>query len=96
MVTTVLQAAVAEDKWSLLAEIYGKETSNLPPEIVQTSLLQGAKERTTWQIVTVWESREALDAMRASGEIPAGVRMFRMAGAEPSLTIFDVLVTASK
>ena len=94
MVTTVLQATVAEDMWGLLAEIYSRETANLPPEIAQTSLLQGAKERTTWQIVTVWKSREALDAMRASGETPAGVRMFRMAGAEPSLTIFDVLLSA--
>jgi hypothetical protein len=94
MVTTVLQATVSEEKWNLLAEIYGREISKLPPEIVQTSLLQGTKDRTTWLIVTVWRSREALDAMRSSGETPAGVRMFRMAGAEPGLTIFDVVASA--
>jgi hypothetical protein len=94
MVTTVLQATVSEEKWNLLEEIYDREISNLPPTIVQTSLLQGTQERTIWQIVTVWKSREALDEMRSSGETPAGVRMFRMAGAEPGLTIFDVIATA--
>ena len=96
MVTTVLQAVVPEDMWSVLEEVYRKETPDLPPEIVQTSLLQSAKDRTIWQIVTVWKSREALDEMRSSGEVPAGIRMFRMAGADPVLTIFDVLVSAPK
>jgi heme-degrading monooxygenase HmoA len=41
-------------------------------------------------VVTVWASQEALDAYRTSVETPEGVRMFRAAGAEPSLKVFDV------
>jgi hypothetical protein len=43
-----------------------------------------------WKILSVWKSREALDEMRNSGETPTGVLMFRSAGADPQLSIFDV------
>jgi len=95
MVTTVLEATVAQEKWSLLEETYRGEATQLPPQMVSTSLLQGTKDRTIWQIVSVWKSREALEEMRSSEEIPAGIRMFRMTGAEPSLTVYDVLVSAT-
>jgi hypothetical protein len=42
-----------------------------------------------WRIETLWESRQALDAMRGTGT-PRGVQIFRAAGAEPSLTVLDV------
>ena len=46
-------------------------------------------------VVTVLaSSRAALDAMRQTGT-PAGVLMFRAAGAEPTLTVFDVVASIS-
>jgi len=39
----------------------------------------------------VWR-REALDEYRRSVETPGGVLRFRAAGAEPTLSIFDVAV----
>ncbi|MGH8946499.1 MAG: hypothetical protein ACRDVL_10145 [Acidimicrobiia bacterium] len=50
------------------------------------------REPTTdqWRIVTVWESRQGLEEYRTSDEKPAGVLMFNSAGAEPTLTVFEV------
>jgi hypothetical protein len=94
MVTTILQAVVQPENWNLLEETYRRGIHDLPPQMVRTSLHQGIPDRTLWQIVSVWKSREALEEMRSSGETPAGIRMFRAAGAEPVLTIFDVLTSA--
>ena len=94
MVMTILQAIVQPENWSLLEETYRRETRKLPSHLVRTYLMQGIPDRTLWQIVSVWSSREALEEMRSSGETPAGIRMFRAAGAEPVLTLFDVRTSA--
>jgi hypothetical protein len=60
----------------------------IPAGFIESSLLRA--EDGTWRIVTVWESKDAVLAMRASGEPPAGPRMFAEAGAEPSLSMWDV------
>ncbi len=91
MVLTVLEAQVAEDKWTVLEKVFAQETERgLDAGIVQTFLLHEARDRSVWRIATFWSSREALDAMRQSGETPRGVLMFRAASAEPVLRIFDV------
>jgi hypothetical protein len=91
MVMTILEAQVPSERWDALRASY--ETRARLPEsgaIVESFLVQGAEEASTWRIVTVWRDREALDAMRGSGETPTGVLIFRDAGAEPRLTIFTV------
>jgi hypothetical protein len=51
-----------------------------------------AADSTRWRIETLWTSREVLTAMRQVGT-PAGVLMFRAAGAEPTLSVYDVTFT---
>jgi len=94
MVITILEAHVDDDKASVLQAAYRKGLDELPPQMTQTFLLQSMADKTLWQIISVWKSREALDEMRNSGETPAGILMFRMAGAEPKLTIFAVSASA--
>ncbi len=94
MVITVLEAQVAPEKASLLEATYKEAIEHLDAGIVQTCLIQNSKDTTTWQIVTYWESREALDAMRQTGETPRGVLIFRAADAEPQLTVFKVAAYA--
>lgn len=94
MVITVLEAHVDGKQWSDFQSDYQQRTADLPPQMVRTYLLQDVKDRTLWQIVSVWKSREALEEMRNSGDTPTGVLMFRSAGAEPRLSIFDVPVFA--
>ena len=90
MVITVLEATVNAEKWAMLEAAYRAALQEQTPGLVQTFLLHSSAEPTRWQIVTVWKDRAALNAMRQSGETPRGVVIFRAAGAEPTLTIFDV------
>ncbi len=90
MVITVLEAHVDVEKASVLQKEYTKGLGDLPPQMTQTFLLQSATDKTLWQIISVWKSREALDEMRKLVETPAGVLMFRAAGAEPKLSVFAV------
>ncbi len=94
MVITILEAHVNADRWSGFEQDFKRRTNELPPQMVQTFLLQDTADRTLWRIISVWRSREALNEMRNSGETPTGVLMFRSAGAEPKLSIFNVSASA--
>lgn len=91
MVMTMLEAQVASERWDTLRESY-EARARLPESgaIVESFLIQDTEDSSAWRIVTIWRDREALDAMRSSGETPTGVLIFRDAGAEPRLTIFSV------
>lgn len=91
MVLTVLEATVAAGRGDDLRAAYAAAAKReLPPGLVRTDLLCAVNDPTRWRIETLWASRAALDAMRGKGT-PEGVLMFRAAGAEPTLTIFDVV-----
>jgi quinol monooxygenase YgiN len=89
-VMTVLEAQVSEGNWAKLAETYSEGTQRLPPGLVQTFLVQSRHESALWRIISVWENQHALDEMRRTAEAPGGVLMFRAAGAEPELGVYDV------
>ena len=95
MVLTVLEARVESEKWPTLRREYGKGTSRLIPQITQTYLVQNEKDLSLWRIMTIWKSQAALEEIRSSGQTPAGVLMFRAAGAEPTLSIYDIASAAN-
>lgn len=89
-VLTVLEAQVPEARQpDLLAAYRTAAHDAVPPGFVRSSLLQATKDPALWRIETLWESRQALEAMRGTGT-PRGVQIFRAAGAEASLAIFEV------
>lgn len=91
MILTVLEAQVPTQGFEALRAAYGAAAARpLPGGLVRTELLQDSRETTRWRIQTWWANREALDSMRSAGT-PAGVLMFRAAGAEPTLSIFEVI-----
>lgn len=90
MVMTILEAKVTKDNWPALEQAYQQGAQSKDAGIVQSFLIHSAKEADLWRILTLWQSREALEAMRQSGETPRGVLMFRAARAEPTLSIFEV------
>ena len=94
MVITILEAHVQPARWSDFQNDFRERTKHLPPQMLQTFLLQDTSDQTLWRIVSVWKSREALNEMRNSGETPTGVLMFQSAGAEPKLSISNVPVFA--
>ncbi len=93
MVMTILEAHVDPSQWATLEKEYKEGIKELESQIARTFLLHSLADPSLWQIATVWRSREALDEMRKAGT-PRGVVMFRKAGAEPSLSIFDVAANA--
>ncbi len=95
MVMTILEARVTPDKWAALEQAYKARTRQLDPGITQTFLAHSSADSTLWRIITVWSSRQVLEAMRGSTETPQGVLMFRSVGAEPTLSVFDVAAHAT-
>jgi len=90
-VMTVLEGRVAPDQWETLRRAFASGGDNLPPQMLQTFLVQSAQDPSLWRGITVWRSREALDEYRRSVATPGGVLFFRSAGAEPTLSIFEVV-----
>jgi heme-degrading monooxygenase HmoA len=68
--------------------------ASLPPVISETFLL--VAEDGTVAIATVWESREALDAVRGGPEEPFARRVLREAGGEPHARFFDIAAEATR
>jgi quinol monooxygenase YgiN len=95
MVMTILEAQVDPSKWEAMRQSYTTGSTELPPQMAQTFLLQSASDPTIWRMASVWKSREALDEYRQSVETPGGVLFFRSVGAEPTLSIFDVAAHAA-
>ena len=93
MVLTILEASVSPDRTAELEAAFRAATDQRPAGLIRSHLLCATADATRWRIETLWESAEALDAMRQSSATPAGVLMFRAAGAEPMLTIFHVKAT---
>jgi hypothetical protein len=91
MVITILEADVEHDRVGDLERAYRAETAALPPEIVETFLARDSHDDTKFRIMTVWQSRAALETMRASMEKPKGVQVFEAAGANAALSVLEVV-----
>lgn len=90
MIMSVLEARVPPERWDALRQSYGTRAQSLPPQIVESFLVQDTADSSVWRIVTIWRSRDALEEVRRSGETPTGVLIFRDAGVQPTLTLFTV------
>lgn len=91
-VMTTLEAHVTPENWTILGQAYRDAIERgRPDQMLQSYLIQHVSDPTRWRIVSLWSSREALDAYRRSVENPAGLEIFRAAGVEPVLSIFNVV-----
>jgi heme-degrading monooxygenase HmoA len=89
MYVTIVEGAVdAEREGDLRSAWEDTTAAALPNGFIESSLLRA--DDGTWRIVTVWESKEAVMTMRASGERPAALVMFERAGSEPSVSMWTV------
>jgi quinol monooxygenase YgiN len=98
MVITMVEAVLDPEReadltaaWSTVTE----DTAGLPTGFVRSYLLRSSGDTPTWRIVTEWESMEALQRMRASVGTPAAVAMYKMAGAEPEVSVWEIRGRAS-
>ena len=90
MVMTILEGRVSKENWPILEQAYQKGAEYDEPGLVRSYLIHAQKESDLWRILTIWTSREALDEMRKLNETPRGVLMFRSAGSDPTLSIFEI------
>jgi heme-degrading monooxygenase HmoA len=88
MYVTIVEGRVEAAREGDLRSAWDAKPDVLPAGFIESSLLRA--EDGTWRIVTVWESREAVLAMRASGEPPAALVMFEQAGSKPSVSMWTV------
>ena len=89
MFVTIVEGEVEAARESDLLSAWMEKTADvLPAGLIESFLLRA--EDGPWRIVTLWESREAVMAMRASGEPPAAPVMFERAGSRPSLSMWTV------
>lgn len=95
MLVTVLEGQVAQEQVAALTAAYQEAArSPLPAGLLRSVLLRHSTDETRWRIETTWSSRAALAAMQGTGT-PRGIQIFRVAGAEPTLTILDVVAEHS-
>ncbi len=91
MLVTILEARVEPEKWAALESEHRAANRHMPPQLLESVLLQSAEDPMLWRALSLWRSHEALEEYRHSVETPKGVEMFRQAGAEPHLTEFEVV-----
>ncbi len=88
MFVTMVEAQVAPERESDLHLAWDNTTAAPRPAGLLESLLLKSGDG-LWRIVTIWESEEALLAMRAAGR-PAAIVMFQDAGARPEPSMWTV------
>jgi heme-degrading monooxygenase HmoA len=92
-VLSLVSATIAPERQDEVRRVYAETVGQgLPPGIRETYLLV-ADDGTT-AIATVWQSREALEAMRSLPEEPFARRVLREAGGDPVAQFFDVAAEA--
>ncbi len=96
MMMVILEAHISPDKWGQFEGAYKASVQALDPGIVETRLIHSAIDPTYWRILTVWRNREALEKVRERSSTLPGVLLFREAGTEPRLAVYQVVAQATE
>jgi hypothetical protein len=89
MVITMVDARPDPARHAEIEAAYDRATATLPSSILETFLLRDGDG--LWRIATLWRSRDDLEAYRRSVAVPAAQAIFRAAGAEPEVTVLEVV-----
>ena len=88
-IVTAVDAVVPADREAELIEGFRRMTTAQSPDgLIRSELLRGQEGH--WRIQTTWRDREAVIALRASGEGPAAMRLLDSVGASHTHTVFTV------
>jgi hypothetical protein len=86
---TFVTGRVKPDRQAAVVSQYEEGTAQgLPPAVEETLLLRDDDQLA---IITLWATRQELEAMLASGEEPFARRLIRTAGGAPEVHIFDII-----
>ena len=88
MVAAVFEAELDVGQAADLARLMDEGRATRPEGVLTATLLfDGSVAR----LVAVWESRAALERYLATADVPRGEELMRKVGAEPAMSIVDVL-----
>lgn len=88
MVAAVFEAELDAGQAADLARLMDEGRATRPEGVLTATLLfDGSVAR----LVAVWESRAALERYLATADVPRGEELMRKVGAEPAMSIVDVL-----
>lgn len=88
MAAAVFEAELSAAQAADLARLMDEGRSTRPAGVVTATLLY---DGSTGRLVAVWTSREVLENYLAETAVPRGLELMREVGAEPTLTVLDVL-----
>jgi hypothetical protein len=89
MFITMVEGGVDDAREGDLRSAWDERTSgDLPTGLVETYLMHA--DDGVWRIVTLWESKDAVMAMRATVEKPTAIWIFEQAGSRPSVSMWTV------
>jgi hypothetical protein len=91
MMMTTLEAHVDPVKRELLLKAFKEQLSGKLAGASEAVLTQSLTDPTLWRLNGYWSSREVFETYRRSVPVPAGFLVFRAAGAEPTLTMSEVI-----
>ena len=88
-ILTVVDAAIAADREQELLDGFKQiNEQEKPAGLLGSELLRG--QNGAWRIQTLWQDKDALLALRVSGEPPAALALLDRLGAEHSHGLFTV------
>ncbi|GAA2788720.1 hypothetical protein GCM10010441_12280 [Kitasatospora paracochleata] len=90
-VLSEVSGVLAADREADFVEAYRRLVAGpLPDGLLRTELLRGSDHH--WRVQSLWRDVATLQAVRADPKTAAAPRLFREAGSEPSLEVFEVTV----
>ena len=87
MFVTTVDGVVEAAREADLRSAWEDASAVLPAGLIESFLVRADDGR--WRVVTVWESKDAVMALRASGN-PTAMSMFERAGSTASLSTWTV------
>jgi quinol monooxygenase YgiN len=91
MVMTSLEARVEPEKQAALKKALEEQMAKKLPGLTEAILTRSAQDPNHWRLMGIWESREAFEKYRGSVDVLAGFQIFRAAGAEPAMSMFEIV-----
>ena len=88
MAAAIFEAPLSAEQAAELTRLMDEGRPTRPDGVLTAMLLHDGK---VGRLLAIWKDRDELERYVAETEVPRGIELMRKVGAEPTLTIVDVL-----
>lgn len=88
MAAAIFEAPLSADQATRLTRLMEEGRATRPAGVLTATLLYDGERG---RLLAIWKDRGELERYVAETEVPRGIELMRKVGAEPTLTIVDVL-----